>query len=79
MTVTNIEATERKLAVDALRASEAHLSEAQRIAHIGSWEINEQTKELIWSDEVYRMFGLRQEEFRPTGTSMKMKLGAIPG
>ena len=58
--------TERQQSEDALRQSEARLNQAQRIAHIGSWEINEQTGVLTWSDEVYRIFGVRKETYRPT-------------
>jgi len=42
----------------ALQQSEARLKEAQRIAHIGSWEWEVKADRVIWSDETYRMFGL---------------------
>ena len=58
--------TEQKHAEEALRKSQSHLQEAQRIAHIGSWEFDEQTRELTWSDEVYRIFGERRGVFHPT-------------
>lgn len=51
-----------KLRVEqALCKSEARLSEAQRIAHIGNWEWNLKTNELYWSDENYRIFGLSRD------------------
>ena len=50
--------TERKLAEQALRKSEAGLARAQRIAHLGSWEWDLETDILTWSDETYRIFGL---------------------
>lgn len=40
-----------------LRRKESHLSASQHIAHIGSWEYDEITGELYWSDETYRIFG----------------------
>ncbi|HEX2622457.1 MAG TPA: PAS domain S-box protein, partial [Phototrophicaceae bacterium] len=40
----------------ALRKSEANLKEAQRIASVGSFEINPQSGEIIWSDETYRIY-----------------------
>ena len=58
--------TERKNAAEAIAESEAHLNQAQRIAHIGSWEFNAHTEQLTWSDEVYRTFGVQPKEFRPT-------------
>jgi PAS domain S-box-containing protein len=55
--------TERRRAEAALRASEARLSEAQAIAHLGVWELDLTNLEdvnanpLWWSDETYRVFG----------------------
>ncbi|MEI8203164.1 MAG: PAS domain S-box protein [Bacteroidota bacterium] len=54
--------TERKLAEKALRESEAALTISQQIAHIGSWELDEKTHELKWSDESYRIFGFIPNE-----------------
>ncbi len=58
--------TERKRAEDTLRASEANLAEAQRIASLGSWEIDLITGEMHWSDEMYRIFGFAPGEVTPT-------------
>jgi PAS domain S-box-containing protein len=60
------ELAERKKAEATLRQSEANLAEAQRVAHIGSWELNLVSNELSWSDEVYRMFGLEPQQFGAT-------------
>jgi len=49
--------TERKRWEETLRKSEALLAEAQRIAKLGSWEINLQTGETIWSEETLRIVG----------------------
>jgi PAS domain S-box-containing protein len=45
-----------------LRASEARLEEAQRIAHVGHWERDLETNRVTWSDETYRIFGLPPQE-----------------
>ena len=58
--------TERKRAEEALRESERRLNRAQEIAHLGSWELNLVSNRLTWSDEVYRIFGLRPQEFSAT-------------
>lgn len=58
--------TERKQAVQELRESEARLNEAQRIAQIGSWELDLITNTIFWSDEIYRMFDLKPQQFSPT-------------
>jgi PAS domain S-box-containing protein len=58
--------TERKLAEEALRRSQNLLSRSQAIAQVGSWELDLRTNELIWSDEVYRLFGLAPAKFGAT-------------
>jgi PAS domain S-box-containing protein len=50
--------TERKRAEEALKESQRRLEEAQRIAHVGHWERDLDTGCIIWSDEIYRIFGL---------------------
>ncbi len=46
--------------------SQAMLQEAQRTAHIGSWDRDLVTEELVWSEELYRIFGRHPESFRPS-------------
>ncbi len=58
--------TARKRAEEELRESEASLKRAQEIAHLGSWELDLVANRLTWSDEVYRIFGLRPQEFGAT-------------
>ncbi len=53
-----VDITERHQAEEALRQSEQQLMEAQRIAHVGSWEWELATDAVTWSDELYRIFGL---------------------
>lgn len=47
----------------ALRQREDDLREAQRIAHIGSWELDPKSNRIVWSQEVYRIFEWSEEEF----------------
>ena len=49
-----------------LRESEALLRRTQEIAHLGSWQFNLSNNQLVWSDEVYRIFGLSPQEIEPT-------------
>jgi diguanylate cyclase (GGDEF)-like protein/PAS domain S-box-containing protein len=58
--------TDRKLVEEALRRSEVNLAEAQRIAHLGSWEWDLKTGEVWWSDEAYRIYGFEPQLFSPT-------------
>jgi PAS domain S-box-containing protein len=45
-----------------LQESKARLEEAQRVAHVGHWEWDLETDVVVWSDETYRIFGLRPQE-----------------
>ena len=47
---------------ETLQDSKAKLEEAQRIAHVGYWEWDLTSKHVIWSDETYRIYGLRPQE-----------------
>lgn len=49
-----------------LAESKSRLARAQTIAHLGNWEWNIATGALIWSDEIYRIFGRQPQEFDPT-------------
>jgi len=49
--------SERKQAEEGLRQKEMELSEAQRLAQIGSWEWDPDTDTVTWSRELYRISG----------------------
>src|SRR5207244_8934929 len=55
--------TRRKQAEDALKSSESRLAEAQRVAHVGSWEWDIVTKQVFCSEEQYRLFGFAPADF----------------
>lgn len=40
------------------------LKEAQRIAHLGHWELDHQTNTMTWSDEVFRIFNMDSADFQ---------------
>ncbi len=50
----------------ALRESQTSLVAAQKIAHLGSWDWNIITNELRWSEEIYRIFGISEDQFGAT-------------
>jgi PAS domain S-box-containing protein len=49
---------ERQKFLQDVIASEGLLREAERLAHLGSWQIDLTTQETKWSDEAYRILGL---------------------
>lgn len=59
--------TERKRAEAALRESERRLHQAQAVARLGSWHLDQLHDRLEWSPETYRIFGLPQGEVMTYG------------
>lgn len=58
--------TERKRTEQALISSSETLKEAQKIAHIGNWHLNLLSGELLWSEEIYRLFEIDPNKFGAT-------------
>jgi len=56
----------RKVTEEALRDTEAALLEAQRVAHLGSWDWNLESGDQGWSDEAFRILGYEAKAFLPT-------------
>jgi hypothetical protein len=48
----------------ALGGEREHLAHAQRVAEIGSFEVDFRTGLLGWSDEMYRIFGLPRDSMQ---------------
>lgn len=55
--------TRLSVAEELLRRERARLEEAQRIAQIGSWEWDVTTNIVMWSDELYRIYGRDKTSF----------------
>ncbi|WP_139490383.1 PAS domain S-box protein [Brevibacillus dissolubilis] len=62
--------TERIEREEALRKSEKHLALAQRIAHIGSWDWNIESDELVSSDEFHNIMGTDQTSIYSLATCL---------
>jgi len=60
---------ERKLAAEELKKSEALHKEAQRVAHIGHWELDPDIGTPVWSEEIFRIFGLEPDKGEPSFTN----------
>ncbi len=55
----NITAT--KVSEQNLMETRALLTEAQDLALIGSWNFNAKTNEMVWSDSLYRIMGVKED------------------
>ena len=55
--------TEEREKRKALELSHLRLKEAQRMAHIGNWELDLQKNELYWCDEIFCIFEIDPAEF----------------
>jgi PAS domain S-box-containing protein len=62
---TQKDISDRKLAQERLKHSEANLATAQKIAHIGNWEFDVVTGEITWSEEKFRILGLDPTQPEP--------------
>ncbi len=52
-----VDITERKQVEEVLRLRETELTEAQRLAQVGSWHWDPATDAVTWSEELYRIAG----------------------
>jgi len=49
-----------------IKSYQSHLDHAQTLGNMGSWEWDIVNNNLIWSDQIFRIFGLKPQEFEPT-------------
>ena len=61
-----LDMTGSKQTEDALRQREQQLADAQQLARLGSWEWDMGSDTIVWSDELYRIFGVAPQEFEAT-------------
>lgn len=62
----NITLQELKKSQEELQQNEDRLKEAQARAHLGNWEINLKTNQMLWSDEIFRIFQLNPVKTKPS-------------
>ena len=58
-----VDVTRHRHAEESREHAEILRQHAERIAHLGSWEIDYSSDQVKWSDEVYRVLGLDRESF----------------
>jgi PAS domain S-box-containing protein len=61
-----VDVTDSCMAQERLHRSQSLLAEGQKISHTGSWVLNLTTRELAWSDEHFRIWGVDPADFTPT-------------
>jgi len=74
MVGTHTDISERKQAEKALMQSQADLQAAQRVARVGSWQLDLANNHVVWSEELYRMQGLDPELTTPPDYTESAKL-----
>lgn len=58
--------TEKELVITALYKIQERLEFSQSLAHVGTWDWDITNETLVWTDEIYRIFGLTPQEFDAT-------------
>lgn len=66
--------TANKLQETLLRKQKNQLNEAQSIGRMGHWHWTVGATDIEWSDEIYRIFGVTHESFKPTIDSINSVL-----
>jgi PAS domain S-box-containing protein len=61
-----VDITKRKAAEEALHRRQAYLATAQALNHSGSFAFNLTTGEIVWSEEMFRIYGYIPFSFKPT-------------
>jgi PAS domain S-box-containing protein len=59
--ITGLKLTEQRL-----RRSEQLMVDTQGVAHLGTWEWDVSEPTAVWSDELYRIYGLTRETYTPS-------------
>lgn len=62
--VTATDVSEQRMLEQREKRTALLLKETETISHVGSWELDLQTNEIYWSDEVYRICGYKPQAFK---------------
>jgi diguanylate cyclase (GGDEF)-like protein/PAS domain S-box-containing protein len=58
--------SEQELIVPTMQELHKSLEYSQSLAHVGSWDLDLINQTLVWSDETYRIFGVKPTDFKVT-------------
>lgn len=70
----NHDIEEHHQAQAALLWEKTRLALTQKVAHVGSWEFEVATKQLIWSDETFRIYGIGSGQSVPTLSELRQTI-----
>ena len=62
----DIENDTLEIAIKKLKAKEETFTKLEAISNFGSWEVNLKTNQSIWSDQSYKIYGLKKTDTEPT-------------
>jgi PAS domain S-box-containing protein len=63
---TGIDVSERRRAENEMKRSRERLAQAQRLAHLGSWEWDVAKNQVTWTDELYVIYGVDPKSHVPS-------------
>lgn len=66
VTFSALDITDRVASIEELKNTNLVLDKSQKMARIGSWIMDLETDRLVWTDEVFRIFGTEPGEFEAT-------------
>ena len=66
--------TNHKMAKKSLLQSKDNLAQAQKIAHLGSWEWDLINDKRMWSDELYRILGHKPQSITPSNEAIMKRI-----
>ncbi|MBL3655494.1 PAS domain S-box protein [Fulvivirga sediminis] len=61
-----LDVTKQKLLEEHLKQSQSVLLKAQKIANLGNWEMDLETGDVYWSEQLFHILGLKPHEVVPT-------------
>ncbi|UII24734.1 PAS domain S-box protein [Fulvivirga maritima] len=61
-----LDVTKQKLLEEELKQSQAVLLKAQKLANLGNWEMDLETGDVYWSEQLFKILGLEDNEVVPT-------------
>lgn len=71
-----LDISERKMALETIRRNEEQLARAQQLALLGNWEFDLEHDLFTWSDSVYEIYGVNSHHFIPSRNNVLLAIPA---